>query len=476
MNGGTSMQAHELAEAWHAATEKLRVPADFVERVVHRGRWRSARRRVGLVAGGAFMVVTLAAAGIAVLGGGRPPVTDQRLAAPTRGDLAGDQQLLEAAVRVWREGITVSPNAHRGIFDDPLSDPHVYWAGTTPAGPAAVVMQAFYLHQHGNLDPSDANQVQTLVGLVGTDPASNELTLLGDQYRADGSEPGAFRFGPEDRTVLVVERSRPVYIATHRTLTLQGHGLRNWQPLVFTDGVAVFQVPVPDDPADIRLVERATPPEPTDLGRDFPALMVETASQYVRSVKDLQRRGTGSSGDDLDVLEELAEQARRNDHRLPWLDPACRLLGEPRPPIDEPIAVFADMLWEWGTIDPNQSSTPGGWCILVGIADGAAVLVSELQEDADPSRIYAVTVDAGDAPVRAQVGPEVDPAAPLPVAIKLDADHGWVVAAYGSRLSYRTTVDGGWTDGGTDAALLPDDAAQVRVTDARGHEVVVPLR
>ncbi len=140
-----------------------------------------------------------------------------------------------------------------------------------------------------------------------------------------------------------------------------------------------------------------------------------------------------------------------------------------------PSMVFTDTLWEWGTVDPDHSSGQGGWCIVVGIADGTTVIVGEVQEDEDPSQIYALTIAAAGEPVRVQIGGTVEPSAALPVAIRLDGGHGWVVAAYGSALAYRTTVEGVWTDAGTDAALLPEDATQVRVTHS-GREVVVSIR
>lgn len=53
------------------------------------------------------------------------------------------------------------------MFDDLRGDPHVYWAGNTPAGQAAVVVQQAYLHPHEQLPPGAADTLRTLVGLVG---------------------------------------------------------------------------------------------------------------------------------------------------------------------------------------------------------------------------------------------------------------------------------------------------------------------
>jgi hypothetical protein len=459
-----TMDTETLVRQWRAATDELRVPADFAARVIRGGHRRSARRRTAAIAGSALLVLTVAAVGVTASGAPDVVVSDDRLSQPTRGDLAGDQHLLNVALRTWSLGITHSPNTERGIFDDPRSAAHVYWAGTTPAGPAVVVLQAFYLHPHANLSPSEWDETQTLVGLVGIDPATGELALLGDQYRSDGSaESGAFRFGPGDRTVLVLEREHSVYFATRHTFTAEGRAIRDWQPLIFTDGVAVFEVPAEDRPSAIRLVERSTPPEPTDLGRDTPGLWAKTASLYVRFSHAVR--------DGLRIAIALPE----NDYRLAWHDQICRAIGDV--PTDVHVrapAIFHNALLEWGTVD-EVYGVVGSWCVLVRLDDETMVIVREYQNDEERSRIYAVTTNTGGEPQRIQVGGFIDRSSALPVAIRLTGRHGWVVAAYGFDLAYRTTVDGGWTAAGANAALLPDAATAVRVTGPRGVETVVPL-
>jgi len=48
--------------------------------------------------------------------------------------------------------------------------------------------------------------------------------------------------------------------------------------------------------------------------------------------------------------------------------------------------------------------------------------------------------------------------------VALPAGQGWLVAAKGARLSWRTD-SGPWTAAGTDAALLPATASEVRADD-----------
>ncbi len=49
----------------------------------------------------------------------------------------------------------------------------------------------------------------------------------------------------------------------------------------------------------------------------------------------------------------------------------------------------------------------------------------------------------------------------LPVTVDLPGRDGWVVAAQGQVLSYRTGAD--WRAAGSDAALLPEGTVEVKV-------------
>jgi hypothetical protein len=456
------MEANRLAAAWREATDELQLPADFVDRVVRGGRRRAVHRRGRIVAGVAAVAAMVA--GVALVGTARggPTVTptDPRLEEPTHGDLANDRAFIDRAVRAWQDGIKVSYNADRGIFDDPGTDPHVYWAGTTPAGPAAVVLQRFYLHEHDNLSPTDANQMQTLVGLVAS--AGNRLALVGDQYRADGfPEPGYFQFGPGDRTVLVLRRDVPVYLSTRPDLDEDGRATRAWQRLEVTDGVAVAQVPAEDDPDAVRLVARATPPDPGLKTWDG-LLRLERASTYLKIADDIRAGRT--------------PEFRQQDNRLQWLEygPPVRI-GENPPAMDHPGTAFSDALYEWGTVDFGAGTTGFGlWTVVVGLADGNVALVSEVQVDTRPSRVYAVVTNRAGNVLAVRPGNVVDLTTALPVVVHLPEGQGWVVASYGKQLAYRT-AGGDWTPAGAHAALLPDAAAEVRVTGPTGAITDVPL-
>ena len=465
------MDADVLGRAMRAATDELDLQPDFTGRVVRGGQRRAGHRRIRIVAAAAAMLV-LVGVGVVAASPGRDaeqPVlpVDRRLEQPTGGDLAGDRQFLVDAAQAWEEGVAHSFNAERGIFQDLRGEPHVYWAGSTPAGRAAVVLQQAFLHPSDGLSEADANKWQTLVGLVALDPGDGKLKLVGDQYRSDGNPaPGHFQFGPGDRTVLVVDRGLPLYFSAAAQTQPDGTITRDWQQLTVTDGVAVTQVPEGAQAADARVLVRAARPAPND--RNYNGFLpLEPASGYL----------LGGVSPTLD------------DNHLPWPrlsggatptpgtgdDRVIRVGANPTVPGDV-INSLGGWLEERGFIDLGiWHSSPGLWSVAAGLPDGRTALVGEYQQESDPSRLYAVLVDPAGQVQTVQYGGQLDPTAPLPVAIRIAGAQGWVVAAPGSHLRYRTASDGQWIDGGAEAALLPDDAVQVQVNPNNGTPVEVSL-
>lgn len=448
------MDTNELARVLRDATADVEPRQGFTAAVVRGGRRRKARNRIVLVSG-ATAFSALAATSTYVLWPDPTPAVNQaadpRLTQPTAGDFAGDKEFLNAAARAWREGLPRSWNADRGIFDDLRGTPHIYWAGNTPAGPAAVVMQRAYLHPHGNLSAGNFNQFQTLVGLVAADPADHKLKLVYDQYQPDHfGPPGYFQFGPGDRTVLIVDSGTPLYFSPAPVIGLDGRITREWVRMPVTAGVAVAEISDGVDPKDVRVLARATPPAPGD--KQFDGLvLLEPSSGYLKFAKDGSFPGT---------------LGPTTDNRLRWNDEQARMMrvGTPYDKVpDDPQSFFSDALDRAGLTDiGGMSRGTGGWHILAGLQGGRAVLVSELQQDNKPSNVYAVflnpdgSVDHG---IRAGAA---DPTSPLPVRIHLPDEQGWIVANYGATLQYRTSPTTGWQDAGTNAALLPDNATQVR--------------
>ncbi len=93
------------------------------------------------------------------------------------------------------------------------------------------------------------------------------------------------------------------------------------------------------------------------------------------------------------------------------------------------------------------------------------------------STLFALLFRADGTLDRVQRGPAVDFGSPLPVRVRLPDGQGWVVASSQYLgIAYRTSDPGDWQEAqtGSQAALLPDAAVQVRVGSGTG-EVVVDL-
>lgn len=456
-----TMDTTDLSRALHTATEDLAPRPGFTAAVVRGGRRRHLRNRV---------VIATAAATVTAIAGAATYVTwtdpdpglnqpaDSRLTQPTRGELAGDRAFLNEAAAAWRAGLPPE-----GIADL-RGQPHVYWAGNTPAGRAAVVMQPFF--QSRELPPGDPDRTATLIGLVATDPADGRLKVvyLTMDPVHDPATSHAFRFGPHDRTILVVAGDSPLWLSTNRRTGADGRVIREWQSMPITDGVFVAALPEDASPNDARVLARKTPPAADDM-TGTGMLYLEPSSFY------LERTKPG-----IAVLPNYPV----SDRRLQWRggDPGEVRVGDTgaaRVPDGHPMSVFLDRLREAGMLDFGAKTTMwGGWSVVAGLADGRTAMVGECTQDEHPSRIYALLFNR-DGTVSAVVpGEEVDPAAALPVKLRLPDAQGWVVAQRGAQFAFRLSPDDPWQDAGPKAALLPDAAVQVRVTTG-GTETVVDL-
>lgn len=447
------MDTSDLTRAMHEATTELRPRTGFAAAVLRGGRRRKMRGRI-VIATGAATVTAIAATGTYALWPdpvpGQNQAADPRLTQATRGDLSADKAFLNAAARAWKDGLPHSLNASRGIFDDLRGQPHVYWAGTTPAGPTAVIMQEAYLHPHDNISPDDTNQFQTLVGLVAKDPADGTLRLTFDQYQASNfPSAGYFQFGPGDRTVLLVDRGTPMFWSASPGNGPDGRITRAWQPVEIKDGVGILQSPDGCNPSDMRVLARATQPAPDDRNLDG-LLTLQPASEYLTFAK------TGK----LAVVYPGGP-----DNRLYWMDAPAHDMRAGAPFAKVPTnldSFFFEELTRAGMIDTGaRSTTLGLWYIVAGLPDGRGAIVSEVQVNPSPSRIYTVLLKPDGSVDRVFGGDNTDPAATLPVKVHLPDGQGWIVADYGSTLRYRTAVD---NTAGYSPALIPEGVTQVEVT------------
>ncbi|HEU5470028.1 MAG TPA: hypothetical protein VFV67_05195 [Actinophytocola sp.] len=442
------MEHLELTRVLRSATADLEPRPGFAAEVVRGGRRRRTRNRITVAA--LVILTALAGAGIWVQWQNLPAstVADPRMAEPTRGDLATDPDLLATAVREWRSGLSRSWNARLGVFDDLRGAPHVYWAGRTPAGPAAVVMQQTILHPNPARGSADAGELRTLAGLVAMDPMDRNLKLVTDQFAPDA---GYFQFGPADRTVLVVARDGPVYFSAGPI----ADGSRTWTGLAFAEGVSVVQAPEGTHPAAVRVVARADPPAPDDDHPDG-QLPLKPATNYLEYA--------ATSG------RFTADAPAMRDNRLPWGGPLRLMrLHEHGPVLTDLDARFIDAIGQAGLTDPGAKTTLfGRWRVATGLPDGRSAIVGEVQIGDNRSRIYAVLLRPDDTVDWIVTGDWVDPTAELPVLVKLPDGQGWIAAKQGSYLTYRVNRTETWTQpagGGPDAVLIPATGRQVRIGD-----------
>lgn len=198
-------------------------PPDIVERARLGGHRRLRRNRT---IAASVALVTCVAAGSFVLGNDQldrrtiePAVPTKRvpvdhygwlMSGPPKGDLVQDANYLREVKDVWQRSHAGSVHRDRGIFDDLRGEPKVAWAGRTPAGRAAVVVQPAYLHPHANLGP-DSEGLGTLVGFIGEGPGGRAV-LVEDLY-PEGPPRHGFLLGS---TLVVLDDGHPTGYATRR--------------------------------------------------------------------------------------------------------------------------------------------------------------------------------------------------------------------------------------------------------------------
>ncbi|TDV53997.1 hypothetical protein [Actinophytocola oryzae] len=441
------MNTTELGQLLRGATDGLEPPRGFAHQVLAGGRRRRLRRRL-TVAASAVAVLAVAAAGtvVALDREHAPDAAQQLLNTPTKGELAGDRAFQAEVIRAWEEGLTIAPEASYRYYDDLRGEPHILWAGNTPAGRAAVVVQQTYVHRDYWVHFDGLGMAK---GLIAVDPADGRLKLVGT-LPVD-STPGSanyFMFGRDDETMLIVDEGKPLYYSTKpRDASSDLESYRpEWRRIQASHGVALVSIPGDLDPGPAGITRRLV------YQGDHPPDVV---------------------GMDTRSFETADAASIHLDHLL--LDPDDRL----------PIPNFFGWRDKWtlgtpisgvDTADLERSARPkSAWQIIVWRPD-RVFLVREVMNVDDRnlsgSTGSVLTVGASgigqDDPRGGDIDVgKIDHDAVLPVRYRLPDGGGWVVARKGQPLSYRTQ-GGQWHDAGRDAALLPDDAVEVKV----GEDVV----
>jgi hypothetical protein len=244
----------DLQHRMTTSVETVDAPSDLVDRVRRAGARRLRRRRftaAAAVALSAVVVAGVATTGSSLLsdhgdaGVAAVRITDDPyqflLDRPTRGDLANDQTYLDEVVSTWNKSHKKSQNQDRGIFDNLWGDPHVAWAGRTPGGRAAIVVQQSYLRKHDNLQIAEG--LYTLVGFIG-EGTDGHSTLIADSYPAPGAGLiTGFVTGSPRRALVVLDNGKKVGWSSKRIYAADGSNRLDYAPLKFTDGVSVVPLP-----------------------------------------------------------------------------------------------------------------------------------------------------------------------------------------------------------------------------------------
>lgn len=434
----------DLRAALRTATAPVSAPPDLARRIrtaVDRRRRRRTRLTVVLAP---VAVVAVVAAAVLVgprTGGGDGPALSAAdralLDRPTGGDLAGRADFLDRVVAVFLAGVRPDsgtgptvPSAVPGT--GAVGDPHVLWAGTTPSGAAAVVVQ----------EERTPNGPLVAVGYLAPGP------MLAAVSRPNGQDDlaGAF-LGPG--TVVVVDHGSPLTWSYEHSYRAGGGIELTDRPVRFTGGVAVLTVPPGVDAGRLEV----TRPGPVRPG----------AGRLLALGAD---PGAGPEG-----------------VRLPWGDkqdpdgglyPVAGADRWPEPEKEGGSRYFQLL----GTLQravstlPTDISLSGGagddlWYAYGATPDGRRLVATDLAATGDPSRAYVALLDAAGRSAVVVGGP-ITRTDLVPVRVRLPAGQGWLLAAEGRTFTWTA---GGRAESSPDAALVPVGATDVR---AAGTPVALP--
>jgi hypothetical protein len=400
-------------------------PAGFLEEVRRAGRRQLARRRI-LACGGLACVAVVTAGG--AFRAGRDEEEPADLATPyfdqpTRGDLSRDRSYLDSVRRAWRASMD-------GFEADMRGQPHIVWAGMTPAGPAAYVIQRLAYYR---ADPGE--RVLAVMSFVRSGPRGPEIVgryALSETPPHWLEDPRAMLLGADRSVLLVLDRGHPVEYSVEYRYAPDGKVLRSFRPVPFADGAAVLRVPAQSDKVTVALRD----------GRGDPLAI--TGTDHI-----LRRDGLPP----------------RRTHTLPGAD---AVWGGDLPLAVHQFVTGPGALSEYDDPGGTHGNDGSSELALYGATpDGRRLYVTTLQFDDDPARAVALLA-RGETPFTAVTSGFVDWTDPLPVRLRLSGGQGTVVvAAQGAALSYRSGT-AGWRDAGRDAALLPPEATEVRVTPKGG--------
>jgi hypothetical protein len=468
------MDTHELSAALRAATEPIDAPPGFTEKVRHGARRRVLRRRYRVCA--TVLAVLAIAGGLTALSAhlkpevaathpdnkasatGKLPSDDPRLHEATKGGFAQNQSFHNQVVAVWQSSdhmpisLVQAYSGATNVDIGPAGPVNEYWAGNTPGGPVAVLLQAF------SLRPASGGQSATVVevGLVARNFSTGALTLVGHATVGDSDRPSeSFAFDIDNKTMLTMAESGfHVYSAAPTVDPDTGKVTRQWLDLPYVDGVAVVDLAEEHGDGNT-VVELPQRPDATH--------------SYLPSNPNARSPFQPVSGNDW---------AGKPDPRLAW--PVQTVVCAPPSGVDttnlpQQSTVFDNALHAGGYSDPYVHhpptvGTPGvpadsesHWYIGCRLANGNMLILGE-ELVGTIGRLYAVTADRDGRVVSVGYGGPINPSDLLPVQYQLPDGSGWLVAAYGSHL-------GSGAVSGNDVLAVPRDPNTTSVTVTSQHGV-----
>ncbi|RKN48598.1 hypothetical protein D7223_11515 [Micromonospora endolithica] len=434
-----------MREVLHRATDHLVGPPGLLGEVRRGGRRRLVRRRAVLAAVCAAVVAVPLGGALLLTGDAREAqVAVPLLDVPTRGDLAGDESYLRQVREAWHRRLKQTETGVSG-------EPHIVWAGTTPAGPAAYVVH----RASDNVVVSEPANDRMVAVAAFVEPTADGPRVMTMETVTDAGTDGnsqAALLGPQRDVLLVLDFGQPVQFSPTLEYLSDGRVERRFQPVVFRDGAAVL----------------AVRPQRTKItvGLSRTPIRQENVVHIVNATDILFPNGDSPSPTLLRYALPGVEQV--------WGGDPTTAEYQNAPGGQEVSAQGTEALADY--IDPVGTHRGDGSPLLsvYGSApDGRRLLVETIQYDDEPARVIALLA-RDDAPFQAVASTFADWSAPLPVRLRLPDDQGVLVAAEGAALSYRIG-DGAWQGAGRNVALLPADATAVRVTDASGTVRTVPV-
>lgn len=444
------MNTEALTRALRDATDDIQPRNSFTTDVMRGGKRRQFRRRMALTG---TLAVVMAAGVVVSVAPWAPPSPAITAAAPsplltaeTRGDLAGDADYLRDARTAFTKGMAVLP-ANVRPETALIGEPRVYWAGNTPGGKVAVVVQEREREQGGVVYlPDDivvdASSIQRFtIGLV----AGESATLVNSMWSTSLDDPGAqgfaFLFGPDDRYSIAFSGGAPLHVSPEWKIGEDGRGVREWTAMKDLDGMSFNAFPQSVRGADVRVVRAK---DPATAG--YPESVIPLPASLYAGGFDKQSKSIPSRTMDWPQNQPL------------------RAGGTKAAPLTNADLDVASALQAAGYGDPLAVVGVIGFEVIADLPGGRSVVGVEHVPGHTGSRLYLAYRDAAGKVTKWAYGGPLHAQDPLPVKVKLENGQGTLVAAHGTNLRYRTTTDGPWIDAGKDAALLPANATQVKVT------------